>query len=183
MDIAAIGKQSKVTPNLCEKGSDWTRITTRQQLLVLERVTYEIDVRTCSLSFDASTCQHRRPWPKKGSQPSPHPHRPPISSGTSRAQQWHHTVFFFGSMACAVTLGLLPSPPFCYSSKSVLLNLVLAVVLEGASDQMKEKHAAQKFRDNTLRLFHNQYKRLAMRRWSTKLQAEDMLKRGTHRCG
>lgn len=44
---------------------------------------------------------------------------------------------------------------------------------------MKEKHAAQKFRDNTLRLFHNQYKRLALRRWSTKLRAEDMLKRGT----
>lgn len=73
-----------------------------------------------------------------------------------------------------------PSPPlgFCCSSQSVLLNLVLAVVLEGASDQMKEKHAAQKFRDNTLRLFHNQYKRLAIRRWSTKLRAEDMLKRG-----
>ncbi|CAM9490330.1 unnamed protein product [Ectocarpus fasciculatus] len=62
--------------------------------------------------------------------------------------------------------------------ESVLLNLVLAVVLEGASDQMKEKHAAQQFRDNTLRLFHNQYKRLAMRRWSTKLRAEVMLERG-----
>ncbi|CAN0478391.1 unnamed protein product, partial [Ectocarpus sp. 12 AP-2014] len=62
--------------------------------------------------------------------------------------------------------------------ESVLLNLVLAVVLEGASDQMKEKHAAQQFRDNTLRLFHNQYKRLAMRRWSAKTRAEAMLERG-----
>lgn len=73
--------------------------------------------------------------------------------------------------------------PFCVMSslscmQSVLLNLVLAVVLEGASDQMKEKHAAQQFRDNTLRLFHNQYKRLAIRRWSAKVRAETLLKRG-----
>lgn len=64
--------------------------------------------------------------------------------------------------------------------QSVLLNLVLAVVLEGASDQMKEKHAAQQFRDNTLRLFHNQYKRLTLRRWSAKIRADIMLERGTH---
>ncbi|CAM9416805.1 unnamed protein product, partial [Scytosiphon promiscuus] len=62
--------------------------------------------------------------------------------------------------------------------ESVLLNLVLAVVLEGASDQMKEKHAAQKFRDNTLRIFHSQYKRLAIRRWNAKVRAETLLKRG-----
>ena len=62
--------------------------------------------------------------------------------------------------------------------KSVLLNLVLAVVLEGASDQMKEKYAAQQFRDSTLKLFHNQYKRLALRRWKAKVQAEEMLQKG-----
>lgn len=73
---------------------------------------------------------------------------------------------------------LTPVGTFFLHWQSVLLNLVLAVVLEGASDQMKEKHAAQQFRDNTLRLFHNQYKRLAMRRWSAKLRAEAMLERG-----
>ncbi|CAM9454155.1 unnamed protein product, partial [Laminaria digitata] len=62
--------------------------------------------------------------------------------------------------------------------ESVLLNLVLAVVLEGASDQMKEKYAAQQFRDSTLKLFHNQYKRLTIRRWNAKVQAEAMLQRG-----
>lgn len=61
----------------------------------------------------------------------------------------------------------------------MLLNLVLAIVLEGASDQMKEKHAAQQFRDNTLKLFHNQYKRLVLRRWNAKVDAEAMLERGT----
>lgn len=80
----------------------------------------------------------------------------------------------------SATRMLRPSPSVLLNSllQSVLLNLVLAVVLEGASDQMKEKHAAQKFRDNTLHLFHNQYKRLAMRRWSAKVQAEAMLERG-----
>lgn len=65
----------------------------------------------------------------------------------------------------------------------MLLNLVLAVVLEGASDQMKEKYAAQQFRNNTVRLFHTQYKRLALRRWSTKIRAEIMLERGMIRAG
>lgn len=60
----------------------------------------------------------------------------------------------------------------------VLLNLVLAVVLEGASDQMKEKYASQKFREDILRRFHSQYRRLAMRRWAAKVKAKVMLERG-----
>ena len=74
-----------------------------------------------------------------------------------------------------------PSLPYVRSIfflKSVLLNLVLAVVLEGASDQMKEKYAAQQFRHSTLKLFHSQYKRLALRRWNAKVQAVAMLQRG-----
>lgn len=70
------------------------------------------------------------------------------------------------------------NPDVCLCPQSVLLNLVLAVVLEGASDQMKEKHAAQKFRDNTLALFHRQYMRLAMQRWNVKARAEVLLEKG-----
>ncbi|CAM9717325.1 unnamed protein product, partial [Phaeothamnion confervicola] len=47
----------------------------------------------------------------------------------------------------------------------MMLNLVLAVVLEGASDQMKEKYVAQRFRDKIMKLFHRQHMRLAIRRW------------------
>lgn len=60
----------------------------------------------------------------------------------------------------------------------MILNLVLAVVLEGASDHMKVKHAAQQFRESCLKLFHDQYKRLAMRRWAAKVRAEAMLEEG-----
>ena len=78
-------------------------------------------------------------------------------------------------------LSASPSLPFA-TYQSVLLNLVLAVVMEGASDQMKKKHAARQFRDNTIKLFHNQYKRLAMRRWAAKVQAEAMLEKGMLLC-
>lgn len=62
--------------------------------------------------------------------------------------------------------------------QSVLLNLVLAMVLEGASDEMKEKHVAQQFCDKTVKLLRSQYRRLAMQRWAAKVRAEAMLDRG-----
>lgn len=62
--------------------------------------------------------------------------------------------------------------------QTVLFNLVLVIVLEGANDEMKEKHLAQQFCDKAVKLLRSQYRRLAMQRWAAKVRAEAMLERG-----
>lgn len=71
-----------------------------------------------------------------------------------------------------------PTSPISMTLQTVLFNLVLAIVLEGANDEMKEKHVAQQFCDKAVKLLRSQYRRLAMQRWAAKVRAEGMLERG-----